>query len=51
MERATRHYCKAGLVLAGQVITNHDELSRMQTGAELAAVVVLGVTGCCRGFR
>ena len=43
MERATRHYCKAGLVLAGQVITNHDELSRMQTEAEGAAFVLLAL--------
>lgn len=43
MERATQALLQADLVLAEQVITNHDELSRMQTQAEEAAFVLLAL--------
>ena len=43
MERATQALLQADLVLAEQVITNHDELSRMQTEAEEAAFVLLAL--------
>lgn len=43
MERATQALLQADLVLAEQVITNHDELSRMQTQAEEAALVLLAL--------
>jgi phosphate transport system protein len=40
MERATQALLQADLVLAEQVITNHDELSRMQTAEEAAFVLL-----------
>ena len=43
MERATQALLQADLVLAEQVITNHDELSRMQTQAEGAAFALLAL--------
>ena len=43
MEGATQALLQADLVLAEQVITNHDELSRMQTEAEEAAFVLLAL--------
>ena len=43
MERATQALLQADLVLAEQVITNHDELSRMQTQAEEAAFILLAL--------
>ena len=43
MKRATQARLQADLVLAEQVITNHDELSRMQTEAEEAAFVLLAL--------
>jgi phosphate transport system protein len=43
MERATQALLQADLVLAERVITNHDELSRMQTEAEEVAFVLLAL--------
>ena len=43
MEGATQALLQADLVLAEQVITNHDELSRTQTQVEEAAFVLLAL--------
>ena len=43
MERATQALLQADLALAEQVITNHDQLSRIQTQAEEAAFVLLAL--------
>jgi phosphate transport system protein len=43
MERATQALLQADLVLAEQVITDHDELVRMQTHAEEASFVLLAL--------
>ena len=43
MEGATQALLQADLVLAEQVISNHDQLSRMQTQAEEAAFVLLAL--------
>src|SRR6476469_7493158 len=43
MERATQALLQADLVLAEQVISSHDQLSRMQTQAEEAAFVLLAL--------
>lgn len=43
MERATQALLQADLVLAEQVISNHDQLSRMQTQAEEDAFVLLAL--------
>ena len=43
MERATEALLQADLLLAEQVISDHDELSRMQTQAEEAAFVLLAL--------
>jgi phosphate transport system protein len=43
MERATQALLQADLVLAEQVITDHDHLVRMQTGAEEAAFALLAL--------
>jgi phosphate transport system protein len=43
MEQATQALLQADLVLAEQVISNHDELSCMQTQAEEAAFVLLAL--------
>jgi phosphate transport system protein len=43
MERATQALLQADLVLAEQVITDHDELTRMQAEAEEAAFLLLAL--------
>ncbi len=43
MERATQALLQADLVLAEQVISNHDQLTRMETQAEEAAFVLLAL--------
>jgi phosphate transport system protein len=43
MERATQALLQADLVVAEQVITDHDFLTRMQTQAEEAAFVLLAL--------
>jgi phosphate transport system protein len=43
MERATQSLLQADLVLAEQVITDHDHLARMQTRAEEAALILLAL--------
>ncbi len=43
MERATQALLQADLVLAEQVITNHDQLSRIQTQTEDAAFALLAL--------
>ena len=43
MERATQALLQADLVLAEQVITNQDQLTRIQTQAEEAAFVLLAL--------
>lgn len=43
MERATQALLQADLVLAEQVISNHDQLTRIQTQAEEAAFVLLAL--------
>src|SRR3954467_14369150 len=43
MERATQALLEADLVVAEQVITDHDQLVRMQVHAEEAAFVLLAL--------
>lgn len=43
MERATQALLQADLILAEQVITDHDHLARMQKDAEAAALVLLAL--------
>jgi phosphate transport system protein len=43
MKRATRALLQADLVLAEQVISTHDQLTRIQTQAEEAAFVLLAL--------
>ncbi len=43
MQRATQALLQADLVLAEQVITNHDQLSRMQSQAEEVAFALLAL--------
>jgi phosphate transport system protein len=43
MERATQALLQADLVLAEQVISTHDQLTRIQTQAEEAAFVLLAL--------
>jgi phosphate transport system protein len=49
MERATQALLEADLVVAEQVITDHDQLIRMQVHAEEAAFVLLALQACCCG--
>ncbi|MCW2511265.1 MAG: Phosphate-specific transport system accessory protein PhoU [Mycobacterium sp.] len=43
MERATQSLLQADLVLAEQVITDHEQLTRMQTQAEEASLILLAL--------
>ena len=45
MERATQALLQADLVLAEQVITDHDQIAAMSARAEEAAFVLLGAAG------
>src|SRR5260370_37556169 len=50
MERATQALLQAELVLAEQVISNHDQLTRIQTQAEKAPFVLLALQAPGAGY-